>query len=259
MIREFLLKYKTGFIVVNMVLALVTLQGCLGLLVKPKEEEKAKVVPLKFTADSGFVSKSEILPFLIANGLTDTLNDWWKHWKLADTMGKYYSMDSGGRYLLCVLSADNDQTVATNKLIEIDKTGKMTATQDFSCDWCGINARTQALNRRGNYFITYSCGHGSTFSSSWFTLFKSIADRERQAQIMESQYEGAPYCQSIYSAWKLVNDSTCVVNYTVENSRVTQNGCEPADVLKTSVVYRIKDGIWGAADSSKIKQMRIAQ
>ena len=252
------MNYKKFFTIFFTVGAVVMLQGCLGLLMKPKENAKTPVVVLKLSADSGFVSKSQVLPFLIANGLTDTLNDWWKKWAPADTMGKYYKMEGGDKYLLCVLSADNDQTVATNKLLEIDKDGKMTASQDFSCDWCDLDKRKDALRKRGKYFMTYSCGHGSSFSSSWFTLFKSIADRETQSQIMESQFVGAPQCQTIYSNWRLMGD-TCIVNYTIENSRVTPNGCVPSDTLRTSILYHLKNGEWCAADSNKLKQMHVAQ
>lgn len=258
MIFEFLLRHKKNIAFIVVVCAIVALHGCLGLVTQPKATEKSVSVTLKFTADSGYVAKSVVLPFLIANGLADTLNDWWKQWKPADTMGKYYKNSDNGSYLLCVLCSDNDQTVATNKLIEIDKNGKVTATQDFSCDWCGVNTRTNALNRRGNYYITYSCGHGSSFSSSWFTLFKTLAEREAQAQIMESQFEGAPLCQNIYSSWKLVGD-TCIVSYTVENSQSTQNGCEPTGVLKSTVLYCMCEGKWRAADSSKLRLMHIEE
>ncbi len=235
-------------------LSFTLLTGCLGLGKKPIKIA-AVTLPLKLTADSGYLSKQQVLPFLTSNKVTDTLSGWWGKWKPADTMGKYYKEENGG-YLICVLSADNDDNVAANKLIETDKNGIFLSTKDFYCDWCNINRRTDALHKVGRYFITYTCGHGASFSSSWFSLFTKLS--ERGEQILESQYSGSPQCQSISSHWKLTGD-TCTVVYTVDDGVSSENGCVSVGIKTVSVRYCAHNGTWRSPDSLKIADMHIAQ
>lgn len=255
---KYLSDFKKTIILPAVAMLLVGLQGCLGIVEKPRGDAKTPTT-LKLTADSGYVSKKEILTFLASNSLTDTLNDWWKHWKVADTMGKYYKMEGSGNYLLCVLSANTaNNSVEVNKLIELSKDGKLVTSQEFYSEGCDMNHRTQALGRVGNYFVTYSCGHGAGFSSSWIHLFSKLSDREGGGEIMKFYHATNIPCKNISSKWYMAGD-TCVVNYTNIRTKNTEDGCIPVDSQKVLVRYYAVNGKWRAADSSRIKQMEITQ
>lgn len=233
------------------------LQGCLGIVDKPRPAPKVTAT-LKLPADSGYLSKNDVLTFLIANSLTDTLNDWWKKQLPADTMGKYYKMDNG-HYLACVLSANTEHSsMEVNKLIELDKNGLFVSAQDFFTEGCDVNRRTGALGKVGGFFVTYTCGHGATFHSSWFHLFGKLSDLNGSGQIMALYTLNTPPCRNIYSTWKMGGD-TCIVTYTIQHSKATEDGCIPTESEKAVVRYYMADGKWRAADSTKLRLMDIAQ
>ena len=247
---------KDGYTTIGTLLVVAALlQGCLGLPTKPRQEEKV-IYKLKLSADSGYVTRQQLLVFLQMNDLADTLNTWWKQWKPSDTLGKYYSTPDGG-HLVCVVASDEKGNIESNKLIQVDKNGVYQRSQEFFCDWCNMNRRTGALQKHGKYFMTYTCGHGSSFNSSWFCLFQTLADRNEADQMLEAQYEGAPFCSNITSSWRLVGDS-CVVVYNVQKGISTEDGCEMQPAQKVVVYYhRTTNGRWAATDSSRLKQLHL--
>jgi hypothetical protein len=239
-----------------LVMLAALLQGCLDMGMPKKPTKDTKVIyPLKLAADSGYVFKKDLLVFLQMNDLADTLNTWWKQWKITDTLGKYYKTEDGG-YLVCVVASDEKGNVESNKLIQVDKNGVYKESQDFFCDWCNINRRTAALQKRGSYFVTYTCGHGASFSSSWLCLFRKLSERSEANQLLEAQYEGAPFCSDITSAWRITGDS-CIVVYDIEKGMPTDSGCEMQPSQKLVVVYRRTNNLWAATDSSKLKQLHL--
>lgn len=238
-----------------LLLLFVLLTGCLGLPTPPPAASTKVIVPLKLTADSGYLLKKDILLFLEANELADTLNTWWKQWKPTDTLGKYYKTDDDS-YLACVLVSDDKGNVEGNKLIAIDKKGIYQQSVEFYCDWCDINRRTEALQKKGNYFITYTCGNGASFSSSWFCLFRKISERDESNQLLEYEDKGVPDCQSITSDWHVSGDS-CIMAYTLKKGTLTEEGCTMGAPVKVNIIYRRVNGRWAATDSSKLKQLNV--
>lgn len=234
--------------------ATLLLAGCLGLPTKPPPAARV-VIPIELTADSGFLTRAQVLPFLVNNELADSLNSWWKQWKPADTMGKYYRMQDNN-YLVCVLASDDKGNVEENRLVVVNSKGLYVESQDFFSDYCSLNRRTQALQKRGKYFLTYTCGSGSNYGSSWFSLFTKLSERKESGQLLEWQHMGAPDCYDIASHWKVSGDS-CTIAYTVQKGTSTFNGCEDTRSEYITVIYTFKNGGWTAADSSKLKKMRI--
>lgn len=58
-------------------------------------------VPLVLTGDSGYFTKSQALPYLLAKGLTDTSGAYWHNNNInqSDTIGKYFRANQPGHYI----------------------------------------------------------------------------------------------------------------------------------------------------------------
>lgn len=234
---------------------LAGLQGCLGIMDKPKEQ-KEEPVPLKLSADSGYLYKAQVMQFIAANDIADTLATWWKQWQPTDTIGKFYRTDSG--HILCILTTDEalGGGVEVNKLIEIDKKGLLKNVEELRSEYCDLNRRTDVLQRRGGYFFTRNCGHGPSFASSSFRLFKTLATRAVAGELMESYYEGAPYCKDVSSTWWIKND-TCYINYTAVISSPTDSGCVVQGRQNVLARYYASPQGWRTSDSSKLHLLKI--
>src|ERR671913_255694 len=77
------------------------------------------------SSDSGFITKEDGLPYLLKEKLTDTINSFWIHAAINDTIGKFYRVETTGNYLVSTINLSSKLTFETHLLFEISKNGKL--------------------------------------------------------------------------------------------------------------------------------------
>ena len=219
--------------------------------------------------DSGFVTKKEVLPFLLGVGLTDTISpnfsDWWGKWKETDTLGKYYIQDKGGNFLLCVFEVDKEDTLNTHLLIELKKDGTLKKCERIfqgGASFCEFGEFFYGFSKHGKYFTLTFCTHGSGFGGEWDYILDTIRPQEEMNPICRRNYSahgGENFGeQSISSSIKLT-DSNCIVHYFIRTDTYTEktNKTKWGLPQEMEINYTLKNGKWEADDSSKFKGMDI--
>jgi len=219
---------------------------------------------LRLQNDSGYITKQEVLPFLLETGLTD-ISEWWAQTKDKDTLGKYYKSDKNGDYLLLVTSWRKIDSTTMQYLIELSEKGDlMGAVEAYGGNWSfGVDGQYFSdFHKVGKYFTTSFSPHGAGYFGNWIHIFDTLLCINELSAIFTGCYSihgGFNFNpQNIYSTYDIL-DSVCTVHYFIEEGKDDE---KTSDIIWDNLTERIikykYDGqSWEAEDSSLLKGMDI--
>ncbi len=212
---------------------------------------------LVLKSDSGYVSKSDALEFLIANHLTDTLDDYWKIRFPGDedTIGKYYPSNTNGNIILLVKLMDYNKAFERLVLMEISKDGLLLGhtAYDVTDDRCEDAVRS--FRKNGKYFIITGCGHGSGLGWGYGYVFDHVVQEGLLNSIgftgfCATYWANPDQSQRITSTME-TDDTSVLLHYTIMtgwNNRGDEIQWQPP--IKADVRYTWEDDHWITKDSA---------
>ena len=214
--------------------------------------------PLLLQQDSGFVTKKDGLPFLIANNLTDTVGSYWDNLQDSDTLGKYYKVKESGHFYYCSIDYSPEYTFETHLVIELNQVGKLLQSARFfhgnySCCW---DNPYEGFNRYGDFFGIKTCSTGSGFCATDLYLFKTLRQQEEQTSIPLGLWSafgndiGEP--RSI-SANLEVNKNELIVHYLLEDGELDDEGNFKVKLTrKMDATFIFKNQRWVCKDREQL-------
>lgn len=206
--------------------------------------------PLPLLQDSGFVTKKDGLPFLIAHKLTDTTGSYWDNLQASDTIGKYYKIKESGHFYYCTIDYSPEYTFETHLIIEFNQDGKLLQSARFfhghyHCCW---DNRFEGFNRYGDFFGIKTCTTGSGFCATDLYLFKTLRQQEEQTFIPLGQWFafgndiGEPRNVSANLEW---NKNELIVHYLLEDGVLDDQGnFKVKQTRKMDVTFIFKNQHW---------------
>ena len=220
---------------------------------------KPAIATISLKNDSGYVTKREILSFLLANNLTDTIKEYWqKRFKNdEDTIGKYFPSNTQGNKILLVKLLYKQDTFEHLVVLEINNSGQLLKNTAYwpNDEWCDQDA-VRSFIKTGRYFMITGCGHGSGYGSEYMYIFDRVIPEDNLAKIYISIYKSYGVKQIVNSTMKIY-DSSILIHYTIIDGyyseiddKIERNEAKEGDVLYTWV-----NNNWKASDSSILKEM----
>lgn len=214
------------------------------------------LLPLR--RDSGFVTKKDGLPFLIANNLTDTVGSYWDNLQDSDTLGKYYKIKESGHFYYCSIDYSPEYTFETHLIIELNQVGKVLQSARFfhghyHCCW---DNRYEGFNRYGDFFGIKTCSTGSGFCATDLYLFKKLRQQEEQTSIPLGQWSafgndiGEPRSVSANLEW---NKNELIVHYLLEDGVLDDEGNFKVKLTrKMDATFIFKNQHWVCKDREQL-------
>ncbi|WP_421799804.1 hypothetical protein [Haliscomenobacter sp.] len=214
--------------------------------------------PLPLRQDSGFVTKKDGLPFLIANKLTDTVGSYWDNLQDGDTLGKYYKIKESGHFYYCSIDYSPEYTFETHLIIELNQAGKVLQSARFfhghyHCCW---DNRFEGFNRYGDFFGIKTCSTGSGFCATDLYLFKKLRQQEEQTSIPLGLWSafgndiGEPRSISANLEW---NKNELIVHYLLEDGVLDDEGNFKVKLTrKMDATFIFKNQHWVCKDREQL-------
>ncbi len=213
-------------------------------------------------SDSGYVSKSEALGFLIANQLTDTTGDYWKirFPKNGDTIGKYYPSNTRGNTILLVKAMDKNTTFETHMLLEINKDGQLISHSSYGVEDDRCEDAIMSFRKKGKYFIITGCGHGSGLGWEYGYVFPHAVQGGQLNAICFSSFCSISWAnpeqaQKVSSTMEM-DDTSLLFHYTIKagwNNRSDE--IQWQSVRKADVRYTWQTDHWVTKDSALLENV----
>ena len=214
--------------------------------------------------DSGYLTKQEVLPFLLEAGLTDT-SDWWSKISNNDTLGQYYRSEKNGYYYMMVNSWSKRDSTTMEYLIELSKEGDFKGSiEAYGGNWSfGVDGNYYSdFHKIGKYFTTSFSPHGTGYFGTWIHIFDTLECINELSAIFTGCYSihgGSNFNpQNIYSTYDIV-DSICTVHYFIEEGVDDEklNDIIWDKPTERIIKYKYDGKSWEAEDSSLLKGMDI--
>lgn len=205
-----------------------------------------KLPTLTLKGDSGYVTKAEVLPFLLASRLTDTAQGYWRQRfnSDSDTIGKYYLANTAGNKIMLMQFYNKVDSGEELGVMEFNRQGILLAHEGYPMVdyWCDDHA-IKTFEKKGRYFMITGCGHGSGFGSEYRYIFDHVVPYDKLNAIWFSCYNafGIHYTghPGEVSGEMSIADSGILLHYTFrsgewdKNDDITWNVDKKADVLYT--------------------------
>jgi len=213
--------------------------------------------------DSGYITKKEVLPFLLASGITDTIQGFWKTRfpNDGDTVGRYFRSSTQNGHLAICRSLYKVDSVETFVIMEVAGDGELLSYGIHSSIdyWCDEDAVKNA-HKIGRYFIIKGCGHGSGYGSEYADIFDRADTGSVLNYVFLSNYSshGMPdyeYAQMVTSQID-IRDSGILIHYTIQKGAWKRNyDIKWVKDHIADVMYKRKNNRWAATDSALLENI----
>ncbi|KQS93080.1 hypothetical protein [Chryseobacterium sp. Leaf394] len=216
-----------------------------------------------FDGDSGYVSIKSGENLLLELNKNDIIDFEYKQLKQSDTIGKYYRKLNSTNFILYLNDITNKKLSPSNFIIEVDSKGKIIKSERYVNGFylCCWNNKFDGFGKINDYFFIKSCGTGSAFCSAQLYFFKDVTPQENLNPIIKSLFHGM--CEtngkkwwacSLESTFKTAKDSI-IFNYEYKTG-ISKKRKKYKKIEKFDVVYRLKNNVWVASDTTRINQIQ---
>lgn len=243
--------------------ALFSYAACTALSFSCNYQESTTYQPLPtliLQADSGYVTRKELFPFLLTAGLTDSIDSYWeiKFPGNDDTVGKYYPSNSNGNTIVLAKFLNKQDSIEHLILMELRTDGTLLQHTIYSItdEWCNEDA-LRSFRKTGKFFMITGCGHGSGYSSEFKYIFDRIIPEDSIARIYFSTYRSYGIPQRVSSAI-IQCDTILKVHYTIAKGSEGSNGrTQWTTANESDVSFFWRNNEWVAEDSAILKEMDV--
>jgi hypothetical protein len=220
-------------------------------------------IGLTLSQDSGFILKKDGLRFLLSVAITDTSGSGWSQAKDNDTIGRFYKVKQTGNFFVCTIDLSKRNSFETHLLLEIKADGTVLKNERFfhgnySCCWHNYY---EGFNKIGDFFCIKTCVTGSGYCGTHIYIFKEIKPQEKQNSIVQSywsSFSGDGLSQNLNSTIEWNNDYL-LMHYELEKGKFDEKytNFRVKRTDKFDVKYILKNAIWIATDSTKLRELDI--
>ena len=209
---------------------------------------------IDFSPDSGYITKSVALPFLLSHGTTDTNHLYWNRVSDSDTIAKYYRDQETGHYFICFFDCSHKSASQTHLIFELNQNGEVIKNERFihgnyPCCWKNYYS---GFNRYGTFYGINICGTGSGYCAKNLLLFKNLIPQDSQKLIPIEywSYSGDGESQSLSSLMKIENNEI-LMHYKVEIGLLDDSlNFNINETREFDAKFKLIDGIWEPEDST---------
>ena len=216
-----------------------------------------------FVNDSGYVSIKNGEKFLLDLNKNDTIDLSYKKLNENDTIGKFYKKNNSENYFLFLNDIVNTKKAPTQFLLEVDSVGNIIKSERYVNGFylCCWNNKSDGFGKCKNYFYLKSCGTGSAFCATELYFFKEIIPQNNLNPIIKSVFNGM--CETynkkilgciLESKYEIMHNSI-VFHYEYKRG-VSENSKKFKKLEKFDVEYELKNNVWIANDTTKLKEIQ---
>jgi len=240
---------------------------------------------LIFTRDSGFVTMKEGMAFLLANSLIDTaekviinLTDTIGYYKRVnssisvkipannDTIGKYYRMENGEYYIVCLVYYSSSYDKHIHSIIEVSAQGELIKSEKFYLGKFPNEIKPYDNFYRYGYFFALTNVNRHFYSQHSYGndagiyLFKEVLPRDSITYIpLFNSYDGTGKSR-VYSASMKIQENKLTLHYRLNKGEwmwIETKGRYSFTISqrkKLTIKYHYQNGKW-TANKCKIKRL----
>ena len=235
---------------------------------------------LILTKDSGFVTLGESLDFLLANSLIDTaekviinLTDTIGYYKRVnsrisvkipannDTIGKYYRVENGEYYIVCLVYYSSSYDKHIHSIIEVSAQGELIKSEKFYLG--NFPNEIKPYNnfyRYGDFFALTNKGKygiGERYNTGIY-LFKEVLPRDSITYIPFFNSHDMIDEVRLYSASMKIEKDKLTLYYKLEKGKWIDENRKIFTISqkrKLTIKYHYQNGKWNTKDKRKLKKI----